>query len=248
VKGEPDVVEVGGHIKLAAADIGNLSQDTGVSVSIFAIEQTDCVDGDARRLNDAQQIVERNLTLVVTPVTDDDERVFVAGAQLDVVQRNGDCIVESGAARGNASIQGPSQELNIVGKWGAGRQTWNDVVIEIDNEELVVWIALFSKRKTCGDYFGALRSHAAAIVDYQADGYGSIDARELGDGLRSAFFEDLKVGLIETGDKGAPIVGDGDVKQNEFNVGLYSELLIRWRRLRRVRARVRLAMNGRRCG
>src|SRR5271170_139539 len=166
VESGTDVVEVGGHIELAAADTGNLPQDTRIAVAILAIEQTDRIDGDPRRLDDVHQVGERYLAFVIASVADHDERALIAGAQLDVVQGCGGRVVESGSAGWDAAIQGLSQKLNVIRERDALGEARNYVVVEVDVEELVVRITLFGKRKSGGGDVSTLGPHASAIVDH----------------------------------------------------------------------------------
>ena len=75
------------------------------------------------------------------------------------------------------------------------------MVIEIDYKHLVLRIAGARKCHRCGDYVGAFRAHASAVINKNANRDRDIFMTEVLDLLQYAVFIDLEIVFVEPGDQ-----------------------------------------------
>src|SRR5208282_2161651 len=96
--------------------------------------------------------------------------------------RNG--VVKSGSSSRADGEEGFFELCRVVRESFSAQQFHRDIVIEIHDEELVLWVAGVREGRNCRGYFRELRAHAAAVVDDQAHGDGSVSVLK-----RSNFLE-----------------------------------------------------------
>ena len=75
------------------------------------------------------------------------------------------------------------------------------MVIEIDYKHLVLRIAGARKCHRCGDYVGAFRAHASAVINKNANRDRDIFMTEVLDLLQYAVFMNLEIVFVEPGDE-----------------------------------------------
>src|SRR4029077_18512196 len=106
-----------------------------------------------------------------------------------------------GAAAGVDAAQGGLQLADVVGEILVLGVVQGGGVVEIDDEDLVVVVGSFDEGKGGGFHFRQLIAHAAAVVDYEAEGHRNVLALELSDLLPDLILEDAEGGLREGGDE-----------------------------------------------
>src|SRR5207247_585372 len=121
---------------------------------------------------------------------------------------DGDGIVQRGLAFRLVFGKGCAQPVDVVGERKGIRETTADLVVEVDNENLVLWIAGFDKRDRRLNHVLTPGRHTTAVVDHQTYRDGYICAGELSDLLQHAIFVDLKLILSEARDVTAAGVFD----------------------------------------
>src|SRR5580704_3922029 len=96
--------------------------------------------------------------------------------------------------KGSSSTSGNCRDLffeivRTVGERFSAEDLEPDVVVEVDDEHFILRITGMSEGGNGSDNPCELRTHAAAVVDDQADGYGSIFLLEESELLRTAILE-----------------------------------------------------------
>src|SRR5437773_11848104 len=84
--------ELAGQKAFAATDAGDAFHDSWISVGIARIEDADGVNGCRRLLDEPHHIRRAVAAAIVTAVTDDDQRLFVAAARFQMLERERDRI------------------------------------------------------------------------------------------------------------------------------------------------------------
>src|ERR1019366_2661886 len=91
------------------------------------------------------------------------------------------------------------------------------MLVEIDHEYLILWIAGACKYHGGANHIGALRTHASAVVNHQANCDGDIFVAERLNLLKDLIFVDLEVFLAESGDRSAFTVPHSGPQDNQFH-------------------------------
>src|SRR5260370_3695126 len=157
--------------------------------------------------------------LTLSPaVAHDDERFFIASPGFEMFQRKSDCVVQRGLALCRVSRKGGAEQIDVVAERNGLRKPGADFVIEINHEDLILWIAGANEYETRGNHIGPLGSHAAAVIEYQADGHRHVAAGEFRNPLGRSVFANLEVCLGESGDVPSPGVFDAYIEQNKLYV------------------------------
>ena len=92
------------------------------------------------------------------------------------------------------------------------------MLVEIDHEYLILWIAGAHKCQGGSDHIRALRTHASAVVNHQANCDGDIFVTKRFDLLKNLIFVDLKVFLAESGDWSAFMIPHSCPQDNQVHV------------------------------
>ena len=92
------------------------------------------------------------------------------------------------------------------------------MLVEIDHEYLILWIAGAHKRQGSGNHIRALRAHASAVVNHQANRDGDIFVTKRLNLLRDFIFIDLEVFLAESGDRSAFMVPHSCLQDNQVHI------------------------------
>src|SRR5579864_3430077 len=116
---------------------------------------------------------------IVSAVADHNQGLLFAPAEVELMERHLDRVVQSRSAFRHASPQGSPQLLDIVGKQLYVGQPAPRLLIEVDDENLVLRIAGLNERQSGGDYLRLLGPHAAALVHHQPYGDGVVLMGEL---------------------------------------------------------------------
>src|SRR5260370_1568858 len=139
--------------------------------------------------------------LTLSPaVAHDDERFFIASPGFEMFQRKSDCVVQRGLDLCRVSRKGGAEQIDVVAERNGLRKPGADFVIEINHEDLILWIAGANEYETRGNHIGPLGSHAAAVIEYQADGHRHVGAGEFRNLLGRSVFANLKACLRASGD------------------------------------------------
>ena len=93
------------------------------------------------------------------------------------------------------------------------------MLVKIDHEDLILWIAGAYKCQGSSDHIRALRAHASAVVNHQPNRDGYIFVTKRFDLLRDFIFIDLKVFLAESGDRSAFMVPHGCLQDDQVHIG-----------------------------
>src|ERR1700676_410949 len=173
---------------------------------------------------------------VVAAVADDDEGFFLAMAEAPMGEAFRHGVIKCGfSASGNCG-DGRLEIFGVVGERLSAEDLEPDVIIKIDDEHLVLRIARMGEGDNGGGYFVELRAHAAAVVDDEADGDGSVFLLEESEFLRAAVLEDAEILQVQSRDDNSMSVRDADRKSNEFRPHRnYRGSRVRRRRLLRLR-------------
>src|SRR5579859_747162 len=83
------------EVGLAAGNLGEFSKDAWVTIGVIGIVQTDSVNSDDASLDHFEHFPAFVLAGVVAPITDHDERFFIASPQLQLLQAGYDRVVQS---------------------------------------------------------------------------------------------------------------------------------------------------------
>jgi hypothetical protein len=123
---------------------------------------------------------------VISAVAHDDQGFFLAMAETQVVETLGYGVVEGGSSASGNGSDFFLEILCAVGERLSPEDLEPDIIVEIDDEHFVLRIAGMSERKNGGGDSRELRTHAAAVVDDQAYGDGSVFLLEESELLRAA--------------------------------------------------------------
>src|SRR4029077_12995870 len=114
-----------------------------------------------------------------------------------------------------------------------------EIVVEVDDERLVLWIAGLDESESGFIYAGSLVSHAAAIVDHQAHADGNILALKGGEFLLNLVFENAKAFDFQAVRELAAIIEHRGMQNHEADIDLDGRALFPsigilpwWERLR----------------
>ena len=129
---------------------------------------------------------------VVAAVADDDEGLFFAMAETQVLEAFRHGVVKGGSSASGDGFQSGLKIFCVMREWFSAENLEPDVVVEIDDEHFVLRITGMSEGGNGGGDFGELGSHAAAMVDDEAHGDGSVFLLEKSEFLRAAVFENAK--------------------------------------------------------
>src|SRR5580658_5604851 len=130
---------------------------------------------------------------VVSAITDDDEGFLFEMAVLQVVEAFADGVVESGSPAGGNGGERFAGILGAIGESLPFNEFDGNVVVEIDDEHFIQGIAGMNEESDGGEDIGQLVTHAAAVVNDEAYGYGSVVLIENRGSLQLAIFEDAKI-------------------------------------------------------
>src|SRR5580704_10125183 len=129
---------------------------------------------------------------VITAVANDDEGLFLTMAETQVIEGFGDCVIEGGSSASGNGGESCLEVLCAMGERLSTEDLQPDVIIEVHNEHFVLRIAGMRESGDGGGDFGELGTHAAAVVNDEADGNGSIFLLKESEFLRAAVFKDAE--------------------------------------------------------
>src|SRR5271170_6453576 len=130
---------------------------------------------------------------VVATIAHDNQGFFLAMTETQMVEALGNRVIEGGSsARGNG-IDLFFEIVCTVGERLSAENLKPDVIVEIDDEHFVLRIAGMSEGGNGSDHSCELGTHAAAVIDDQADGYGSIFLLEESELLWTAILEHAEI-------------------------------------------------------
>src|SRR5260370_7810653 len=139
--------------------------------------------------------------LTLSPaVAHDDERFFIASPGFEMFQRKSDCVVQRGLDLCRVSRKGGAEQIDVVAERNGLRKPGADFVIEINHEDLILWIAGANEYETRGNHIGPLGSHAAAVIEYQAAGHRHVPPGEFPNPLLRPAFPNLQLPLLHACD------------------------------------------------
>jgi hypothetical protein len=151
---------------------------------------------------------------VIAAVADDDQGFFLAMAETQMFEALGHGVIQGGAPASGNGRDGGFEIFGVVGERLSAEDLEPNVIIEVDDEHFVLRIAGMREGGNGGGHFGELGSHAAAVVDDEANGNGSVFSLEESEFLRAAVFEDAEVSEVQSRDDNSPGVGDANRKCN----------------------------------
>src|SRR5271167_1210031 len=123
---------------------------------------------------------------VVAAVAHDNQGLFLAMSETQMVEALGDGVIEGGSP---ASGNGRDFFLEIVcavGERFSAEDLEPDIIVEVDDEHFVLRIAGMSEGENGSGDLYEFGTHAAAVVDDQANGDGSVFLLEESELLRAA--------------------------------------------------------------
>ena len=163
-----------------AWEVGNSSRALtkmaeGPRVFFLAVAlQDDRIDQDLRTLGEIEDLRKLLMAGVIAAVAHDDQGFFLAMAETQVVEAFGHRIVESGSSASGNGVDFLLEIVRAVGERLSAKDLEPDIIIEIDNEHFVLRIAGMSEGGNGSDDSAKLGTHAAAVVDDQANSDGSV--------------------------------------------------------------------------
>ena len=92
------------------------------------------------------------------------------------------------------------------------------VVVKIDDERLVLWVAPLDERKRCFVHAWALVAHAAAVVNDEAHADGNVLAFEDRKFLLGLIFKHAEIFLLQAVDKTSAVVDHRRMQHDEIDV------------------------------
>src|ERR1039458_7744375 len=92
------------------------------------------------------------------------------------------------------------------------------MLVEIDYEYLILWIAGACKCQGSSDHIRALRAHTAAVVNYQANCDRDIFVTKGLNWLKNFILVDLEVFLYESRDRSAFMVPHSCLQDNQVHI------------------------------
>src|SRR5712692_806922 len=164
-----DVVDIFREIGKAAGGQRDFLESFLGALGVFLAlltEQADGVDDGICFLDFADGFFERIAAGVVFTVGDYQENVLVLGTFFQVVDRADDGVIESGAAARIDAFEGFLEFGDAVGEILVEVEI--KIVVEVDDEGLVLWIAVFDEGDGGFVHAGTFVAHAAAVVNDQA--------------------------------------------------------------------------------
>ena len=159
----------------------------GARVLFLAVAlQDDGINQNLRPLGEIEDLRKLLMAGIVAAIAHDDQGLFLAMAETQVVETLGHGVVKGGSS---ASGNGSDFFLEVVCAMGerlSAEDLEPDIIIEIDDEHLVLRIAGMSEGKNGSGNLDELGTHAAAVVDDQAYGDGGVFLLEESELLRPA--------------------------------------------------------------
>src|SRR5690348_4074649 len=195
--------------RLPAGFTGQAAQHAGLPVGIVRLEDTDSVDRGVRLLRHLQHTLERGLARVVAAVADHNQNFLFEGAASQTYQSVNNRVIECRRANRWSARDGGCQLFDAIAEAHALRQALRYRLIEIHDKNLIPGIARTDKGARAGGHLIQLLSHAAAVVDHQADGNGRVIMPEQTDRLRPAIFEYVEVLALKPGDRVTRMIAYG---------------------------------------
>ena len=125
-----------------------------------------------------------------------------------------DGIVESGSSPGGHGGECFVEILRVAGKGFPLHEFDGNVVIEIDDEHFILGIAGMNEKSDGRKNVGELGAHAAAVVNNETYGYGSVVLIEDRGSLQLAVFEYAKILELQAEDKRAVRSGYRDGQED----------------------------------
>src|ERR1700730_11799838 len=92
------------------------------------------------------------------------------------------------------------------------------MLVEINHEYLILWIAGARKCHRGANYVRALMAHASTVVDYQPSCDGDIFVTERFNLLQDFIFINLEVFLGESGDRSASVISYACPQDNQVYI------------------------------
>src|SRR5271165_507986 len=183
----------------ASGALTKVAKGTGVFFLAIAL-QDDRIDQDLRTLGEIEDLRKLLTAGVIAAVAHNDQGFFLTVAETQVVETFGNRVVEGGSSASGNGIDFFLEVVRAVGERLSSEDLEPDIIVEIDDEHFVLRIAGMSEGGDGSDDSGELGTHAAAVVDDQANSDGSVFLLEECDFLRAAFLEDTEILLSQPRD------------------------------------------------
>ena len=101
-----------------------------------------------------------------------------------------------------------------------GGKTKRHMVVEIDHEHLVLRIAGAGERQRGGNHIVALRRHATAVIDKNADCNRDIFVAEVLDLLKYSILINLEIVFFEPGNRYVVAIQNGCAEDDHVDINL----------------------------
>src|SRR5882724_893620 len=207
------------EVRDAAGGIGNFLQCAHglfAILFVFVAEKTDGVNHDVGLLNFANSLFQSVAAGIVFAVGHGQQDFLVLVAFFRVVHGADERVIKRRAAARIDAFEGFLQFRN------AAREILVEVeivvVVKIDDERFVLWIASLDERKRCLVHTRALVAHAAAVVNDEAHADGNVLAFEDRKSLLGLIFEHAEVFLLQAVYKSSAVVDHRRVQHDEIDV------------------------------
>ena len=175
----------------AASAFAEAAKDAWIFFLAFALKN-DGIDDHLRALRESEDLRKLLMAGVITAVANDDEGLFLTMAETQMIEGFGDRVIEGGSSASGNGLESRLQIFCVMGERLSTEDLQPDVIVEIDDEHFVLRITGMREGGDGGGDFGELGTHAAAVIDDEAHGDGSIFLLEKSEFLLAAVFKDAE--------------------------------------------------------
>lgn len=155
--------------------------------------QDDRIDQDLRTLSEIEDLRELLMAGVIAAIAHDDQGFFLAMAETQVVEALGHRVIEGGSSASGNGVDFFLEIVRAVGERLSAEHLEPDIIVEIDDEHFVPRIAGMGESRDGSNDSGELGTHAATVIDDQANSDGSVFLLKESDFLRAAILENVEI-------------------------------------------------------